>query len=112
MRLSSFGLRSSALQGMRRKEHRVVKPAILQAALEQSDIDEQLLKDLVRKLALFKSSLGSQSDAEQLIAASKSEIERTRHENQVDLEKVNHEIDEASSVSFHMQYRCVPPTPP
>ena len=63
--------------------------------LEQADVDEQLLKDLVRKLALYKSSLGSQSDAEQLIAVSKSEIERTRHETRAELEEVTREIDEA-----------------
>ena len=78
------------------ERHRVVKPANLRA-LEQSDVDEQLLKDLVRKLALYKSSLGSQSDAEQLIAASKSEIERTRHETRAELEEVNREIDEAQT---------------
>jgi len=76
------------------ERHRVVKPANLRT-LEQSDVDEQLLKDLVRKLALYKSSLGSQSDAEQLIAASKSEIERSRHETRAKLEEVNREIDEA-----------------
>ena len=76
------------------ERRRVVKPANLRI-LEQSDVDEQLLKDLVRKLALYKSSLGSQSDAEQLIAASKSEIERTRHETRAELDEVNREIDEA-----------------
>ena len=76
------------------ERHRVVRPANLRA-LEQSDVDEQLLKDLVRKLALYKSSLGSQADAEQLIAASRSEIERTRRETRAELEEVNREIDEA-----------------
>ena len=63
--------------------------------LEQADTDEQLLKDLVRKLALYKSSLGSQADAEKLIAASQSEIERTRHESRTELEEIGREIDEA-----------------
>ena len=63
--------------------------------LEQADTDEQLLKDLVRKLALYKSSLGSQADAEKLIAASQSEIERTRHESRAELEEIGREIDEA-----------------
>ena len=59
------------------ERHRVVRPAKLRA-LEQADTDEQVLKDLIRKLALYKSSLGSQADAEKLIAASQAEIERTR----------------------------------
>ena len=58
---------------------RQLRPARLRA-LEQADADEQLLKDLVRKLALYKSSLGSEADAERLIAASQSEIERTRQQ--------------------------------
>ena len=54
-------------------------------AMEQADADEQLLKDLVRKLALYKSSLGSEADAERLIAASQAEIERTRQQSQTEL---------------------------
>jgi hypothetical protein len=76
------------------ERHRTVRPAKLQS-LEQTDIDEQLLKDLVRKLALYKSSLGSQADAEKLIAASQAEIERTRHENRAELEEISHELEEA-----------------
>jgi DNA repair exonuclease SbcCD ATPase subunit len=70
------------------------RPASLRA-LEQADADEQLLKDLVRKLALYKSSLGSESDAEKLIAASQAEIERTRQQTRTDLEAVSREVDEA-----------------
>jgi hypothetical protein len=76
------------------EKHRTVRPAKLQS-LEQTDIDEQLLKDLVRKLALYKSSLASQTDAEKLIAASQAEIERTRHENRTELEEINHELEES-----------------
>jgi hypothetical protein len=64
-------------------------------ALEQADTDEQLLKDLVRKLALYKSSLGSQADAEKLIAASQAEIERTRRENRAEVEEIGRELEEA-----------------
>ena len=39
------------------ERHRVSRSGL--RALEQADADEQLLKDLVRKLALYKSSLGS-----------------------------------------------------
>lgn len=59
------------------ERHRVARPAHLRI-LEQASADEQLLKDLIRKLALYKTSLTSHTDAEKLIAASQSEIERTR----------------------------------
>ena len=64
-------------------------------ALEQADADEQLLKDLVRKLALYKSSLGSEADAERLIAASQAEIERTRQQTRTELEEISREVEEA-----------------
>jgi hypothetical protein len=73
---------------------RIVRPANLRA-LEQADTDEQLLKDLVRKLAQFKSSLESETDAEQLIATSQAEIERTRQQARADLEEVSKEVEEA-----------------
>jgi hypothetical protein len=73
---------------------RSVRPASMRA-LEQADTDEHLLKDLVRKLAQFKSSLESQTDAEQLIATSQAEIERTRKQARADLEEVSREVDEA-----------------
>ncbi len=71
-----------------------VRPAGLRA-LEQADADEQLLKDLVRKLALYKSSLGSEADAERLIAASQAEIERTRQQTRTELEEITREVEEA-----------------
>jgi hypothetical protein len=73
---------------------RSVRPASMRA-LEQADTDEHLLKDLVRKLAQFKSSLDSQSDAEQLIATSQAEIERTRKQARADLEDVAREMEDA-----------------
>jgi chromosome segregation ATPase len=73
---------------------RQIRPARLRA-LEQADADEQLLKDLVRKLALYKSSLGSEADAERLIAASQAEIERTRQQTRTDLEEIGREVEEA-----------------
>ena len=73
---------------------RQMRPASLRA-MEQADADEQLLKDLVRKLALYKSSLGSEADAERLIAASQAEIERTRQQSQTELAEINREVDEA-----------------
>ena len=73
---------------------RIVRPASLQA-LEQADVDEQLLKDLVRKLALYKSSLVSETDAERLITASQTEIERIRRQSQTDLEEMSREVEDA-----------------
>jgi hypothetical protein len=87
--------RAAELRARRAVERlRVVRPAGLRA-LEQSDVDEQLLKDLVRKLALYKSSLGSETDAERLIAASQAEIERTRQQARAELEEVTREVEEA-----------------
>ena len=54
-----------------------------------------MLKDLVRKLALYKSSLGSEADAERLIAASQAEIERTRREARTELQEVTQEVENA-----------------
>ena len=87
--------RAAELRARRAVERqRSVRPACLRA-LEQADHDEQLLKDLMRKLAQFKSSLTSESDAEQLIEASKAEIERTRRQARADLEEVTREVEEA-----------------
>jgi hypothetical protein len=73
---------------------RALRPASLRA-LEQADADEQLLKDLVKKLALYKSSLGSEADAERLIATSQAEIERVRCQTKADLEQIGREVEEA-----------------
>ena len=58
---------------------REVRPVRLRE-LEQADVDEHQLKDLVRKLAQFKSSLDPDSDAERLIDTAQSEIRRKREE--------------------------------
>ncbi|AMV35938.1 hypothetical protein [Planctomyces sp. SH-PL62] len=73
---------------------RTARPACTRA-IEQADADEQLLKDLVRKLAQFKSSLTSDADAEQLIATSQGEIDRTRKDARAELDVVGRELDEA-----------------
>jgi hypothetical protein len=87
--------RAAELRARRAVERlRVVRPAGLRA-LEQADTDEQLLKELVRKLALYKSSLASETDAERLIAASQAEIERSRRQSRLDLEEVTREVEEA-----------------
>ena len=87
--------RAAELRARRAVEQlRQIRPANLRA-LEQADADEQMLKDLVRKLALYKSSLGSEADAERLIAASQAEIERTRQQTRTGLEEVSREVEEA-----------------
>src|SRR3954452_15977369 len=87
--------RTAELRARRAVERlRVVRPASTRA-LEQADTDEHLLKDLVRKLAQFKSSLESQADAEQLIAPTQGEIERTREQAKAALEEVGREVEEA-----------------
>jgi hypothetical protein len=73
---------------------RGVRPASLRA-VEQADVDEHLLKDLVRKLAQYKSSLAADADAETLIATSQAEIERTRQEAKANLEAAGRELEEA-----------------
>jgi hypothetical protein len=73
---------------------RALRPTSLRA-LEQADADEQLLKDLIKKLALYKSSLGSEADAERLIATSQAEIERIRYQTKAELEKIGIEVEEA-----------------
>jgi hypothetical protein len=87
--------RASELRARRAVERlRLGRPASMKA-LEQADHDEQVLKDLVRKLALYKSTLSSESDAERLIAASQAEIERNRRQARVDLEEIAREVEEA-----------------
>lgn len=73
---------------------REVRPARLRE-LEQTDIDEQQLKELVRKLAQFKTSLDPDADAESLIDTAKTEIDRVRREAHAALEEVGREADEA-----------------
>jgi len=73
---------------------RSVRPACTRR-LEQADADEQLLKDLVRKLAQFKSSLSPDADAQRLITTSQAEIERTRTEARAELESAQADLDEA-----------------
>jgi hypothetical protein len=91
------------------ERHRVTRPASIQI-LEQANADEQLLKDLVRKLALYKYSLSSQADAEKLIAASQAEIERTRNDSRAQLEDIGRELDDSrrelrSAIDVYRQLR-------
>jgi hypothetical protein len=73
---------------------REVRPLRLRE-LEQADTDEHQLRDLVRKLAQFKSSLDPGSDAENLIDTAQTEIRRKREDARAALETLGHEVDEA-----------------
>lgn len=63
--------------------------------LEKADHDEHLLKDLVRKLSMFKSSLTSEADAEKLITESRAEIEKSRQRAREELDEMTKQLDEA-----------------
>jgi hypothetical protein len=73
---------------------REIRPVRLRE-IEQADVDEHQLKDLVRKLAQFKSSLDPGSDAENLIDTAQAEIRRKREEARAALESLGHEVEEA-----------------
>jgi hypothetical protein len=73
---------------------REIRPIRLRE-LEQTDADEHHLKELIRKLAQFKSSLESGADAESLIGDAQAEIERKRKEAKGELEVVSRESEEA-----------------
>jgi hypothetical protein len=73
---------------------REVRPVRLRE-LEQTDSDEHYLKDLIRKLAQFKSSLESDHDAEQLVITAQAEIERKRKEARAELDEITRETEEA-----------------
>ena len=88
---------------------RDVRPARLRD-LEQAESDEHHLKDLIRKLAQFKSSLESDHDAEQLVVTAQTEIERTRKEARVEIDEITRETDEArrelrSAIDQYQQLR-------
>ena len=73
---------------------REIRPAKLRQ-LEQSEVDEQQLKELVKKLAQFKTALEPGADAEALIDNAKAEIERSKREAQAAIETVTKEAEEA-----------------
>lgn len=63
--------------------------------LEQADHDEVQLKELVKKLAQFKTALAPDADAEALIGNARSEIDRLRREAHATLDTINAEAEEA-----------------
>ncbi len=73
---------------------RVGRTACLRS-LEKADHDEHLLKDLVRKLSMFKSSLSSEADAEKLITESRAAIEQSRQKARDELEEMTKQLEEA-----------------
>ena len=76
------------------KRLREIRPARLRE-LEQADSDELQLKELIKKLAQFKSALDPETHAESLIDDAKAEIIRVRREANAALEEVGKEADEA-----------------
>lgn len=72
---------------------REVRPVKLRA-LEQADTDEQQLKELLKKLAQYKSALDPSSNPEALVDASRREIENVRREARTALEEIARESDE------------------
>ena len=76
---------------------REVRPAKIRQ-LEQAEIDEQQLKELVKKLAQFKTALEPGTDAEALIDNAKAEIDRSKREAQATIETVTKEAEEARRV--------------
>lgn len=88
---------------------REIRPVRLRE-LEQADADEHQLKDLTRKLAQFKASLDSGSDAEQLIDTAQAEIRRKREEARDALEALGHVAEESrrelrAAMEHYQQFR-------
>ena len=76
---------------------REIRPAKLRQ-IEQAEADEQQRKELVKKLAQFKTALEPGADAEALIDTAKAEIERSTQEAQATIEAVTKEAEEARRV--------------
>lgn len=72
---------------------REVRPARARE-LEQAEADEVQLKELVKKLAQFKSALAPDADAEALIDDARAEIDRARREARAALDQATRESDE------------------
>lgn len=83
--------RRSSLAAKRLEETRAVR----MPQLEQADVEEQQLKELIRKTAQLKSHLTSDQEAEKLIVAAQNDIESRRREARADLEAAAREADEA-----------------
>lgn len=73
---------------------REVRPG-RQQELEESEIEEQQLKDLVKKMAQVKTSLESDDTPEELIMAAQREIEDKKRKALAEIEEVTTESDEA-----------------
>jgi hypothetical protein len=86
----------TAAERVRRADQRLreVRPARLRE-LEQSEMQEQQLKDLVKKVAQMKPSLEVAGSPEDLIVNAHREIEVKRREARAELEEVVTEAEEA-----------------
>ena len=63
--------------------------------LEQADVEEHQLKELIKKLAQYKSALAPDSDPEGLIDTARVEIDNLRRTSKAALEVLSREADEA-----------------
>jgi hypothetical protein len=63
--------------------------------LEQADTDEQQLKELIKKLAQYKSALDPDSNPEGLVDGARAEIDRARAEARAALDELAKEADES-----------------
>jgi len=73
---------------------REVRPAMVRK-LEKAETDEQQLKELIKKLAQFKTALDPAENPENLVDDAKAEIDRARKEAQSALEEIGKEAEEA-----------------
>jgi len=76
------------------KRLREIKPQRLRD-LEQADVEDHQLRELIRKLAQFKSALETDADPENLITNAQTDIERKRQEALAEIAEVTRESDEA-----------------
>ncbi len=72
---------------------REVRPAMVRQ-VEKADTDEQQLKDLIKKLAQFKSALDPSENPESLVDNARAEIDRARREAQATLDEISKEAEE------------------
>ncbi len=76
------------------QKQRELRPAMIRN-LEQADHDETQLKELIKKLAQFKTALSADADAEALIDNARAEIDRLRREAHTTLDEIGNEAEEA-----------------
>lgn len=76
---------------------RETRPARLKQ-LDQADADEHQLKDLIKKMAQYKSALDPSSEPETLVDTARAEIDRNRREARAALEEMTRSAEESRRV--------------